>query len=132
MKRIIIALAAVLVMTSAVAVSAGGSAAPDTSAKSAILTCDGEVLFAKNAEEELPMASTTKIMTCIIALEMCDPDEVVTVSYPASLTEGSSLYLKEGDTATVRDLVYDMLLPSSNDAATALARHIGAKILANQ
>ena len=124
MKRITAILAATLVITFAVAISVGGSSAPDTSAKSAILICDGEVLYEKNADEELPMASTTKIMTCIIALETCDADEVVTVTYPSSLTEGSSLYLKEGDEVTVSDLVYAAMLRSANDAASALACHI--------
>ena len=124
MKKLFLAAASAAFIVSAAAFTVFGSSAPYISAKGAIVTCGDEVLYEKNADEKLPMASTTKIMTCIIALEMCDPDEVVTVTYPSSIVEGTSLYLKEGDTITVRDLIYAAMLRSANDAASALARHI--------
>ena len=100
-------------------------AAPDISAASAILvTSEGEVIFEKNADTPLPMASTTKIMTCILALEMCDLNDRVRVPKDAVGVEGSSLYLSEGDTLTLEDLVYAAMLRSANDAAETLALRI--------
>lgn len=124
MKKLVITAAVLCAVTSAITLTALGAASPGTSANSAIVTSDSEVLYEKNADEARPMASTTKIMTCIIALEMCDPDEIVTVTYPSSIIEGTSLYLKEGDTISVRDLIYASMLRSANDAASSLARHI--------
>ena len=99
------------------------------SARSAILaTADGDVLYEKNADETLPMASTTKIMTCLLAAELCDPDEAVSVDPRAVGVEGSSLYMKRGDTSTVKDLIYAAMLRSANDAAAALAYHISGDI----
>ena len=77
-------------------------------------------------------ASLTKIMSLILAYDyITDENEQVKI-IASDVIGGSGDNLAAGDVVTVRDLVYDMLLPSSNDAATALARHIGAKILANQ
>ncbi len=88
----------------------------------ALLECSsGEILYSKDANLKLPMASTTKIMTALLAIELCDPDEVVEIPREACGIEGSSVYLSEGDTVTVRDLIYSVLLQSANDAATALA-----------
>lgn len=84
----------------------------------------GDVLFEKNSSKKLGMASTTKIMTGILAIENCDPDEIVTVSRNASYTEGSSIYTKEGEKITVETLIYGLLLKSGNDTAVALAEHI--------
>ena len=76
-----------------------------------------------NADERRPMASTTKIMTALVVLEHCSPDEVVTVDPRAVGIEGSSIYLYKGEQITVKDLLYGLLLSSANDAATALAIH---------
>ncbi len=124
MKRIVLSAAAIVITSLAVTFAVLGSSAPSVSAKSAILVSDGEVLYEKNADERLPMASTTKIMTCLIALERCDPDETVVVTKASCGIEGTSLYLRDGDTATVRDLVYAAMLRSANDAASALAVHV--------
>lgn len=83
-----------------------------------------ETVFEKNAAEKLPMASTTKIMTCIVALEKGKKDDVVCVDSRAVGTEGSSVYLKIGDKLTLNDLLYAMMLQSANDAAAAIAYHI--------
>lgn len=93
------------------------------SAKSAIVidSASGETLYESNAYEKLPMASTTKIMSALIALESGDLDEKFTVDSEAIKVEGSSMGLKEGDTVTMRALVCGMLLPSGNDAANAAA-----------
>ena len=98
------------------------SAKPEVSAESAILMCpDGRVICEKNADEPRAMASTTKIMTALIAIENLSPDAVVTVPDEAVGVEGSSMYLQKGETLTVRDLLYALMLQSANDAATALA-----------
>lgn len=99
------------------------SSAVNCSAKSAILieAEGGEIIYEKNAYELLPMASTTKIMTAVVALEKCDLDKHVTVTADAVGIEGSSLYLKEGDRYTMRDLLYGLMLQSANDAAVAIA-----------
>ena len=82
----------------------------------------GRVIFEKNARERHSMASTTKIMTALVALENSGLDDLVTVSKNAAGTEGTSLYLKAGDKVTLRDLLYGLMLQSGNDAAIAIAR----------
>jgi D-alanyl-D-alanine carboxypeptidase (penicillin-binding protein 5/6) len=81
----------------------------------------GRVLFAQNENERLPMASTTKIMTALIAIESGRLDETVSVPAAAVGTEGSSMYLREGEKITLRDLVYGLMLTSGNDAAVTIA-----------
>lgn len=95
----------------------------DVSAKGAVLidAVTGEVLFEKNARQKLPMASTTKIMSAMLALESENLDEEFVVDPNAIKVEGSSMGLQEGDRVTMRALVYGMLLPSGNDAANAAA-----------
>lgn len=95
----------------------------EVSARSAVLLDgdSGTVLWEKNAGEKSLIASTTKIMTALVVLEHADPDTVVTVPREAAGIEGSSIYLKAGETLSVRDLLYGMMLHSGNDAATALA-----------
>ena len=96
---------------------------PDTSAEALIVTQadTGAVLAEKNADERMLIASTTKIMTALLALERCDPDEVVTVDPSWTGIEGSSMYLEPGQELTVRELLYGLMLASGNDAAVALA-----------
>ncbi len=89
-----------------------------------INTVTGEIIFEKNATEKRSMASTTKIMTLLVALENSAMDEVVTVSREATLEEGSSAYLKPGAEITMKDLLYGLMLNSGNDAAVAVAEHI--------
>ena len=81
----------------------------------------GEVLFAQNIHEQLPMASTTKIMTALLTLERQDLQEEFTVDDTAILTEGTSMGLQKGDTVTLYALAVGMLLSSGNDAAGAAA-----------
>lgn len=80
-------------------------------------------LHAYGADVRLPMASTTKVLTAIILIEDCNPDEVVTVPKQAEGAEGSSVYLRAGDELTVRDLLYGLMLRSGNDCAVTLAVH---------
>ncbi|MBR3953634.1 MAG: D-alanyl-D-alanine carboxypeptidase [Oscillospiraceae bacterium] len=88
----------------------------------------GRVLFEINKDEPLPMASTTKIMTALIALEEDNIDEYFTVDRNAIKTEGSSMGLLEGDKATLRVLAAGMLLSSGNDAANAAAVRISGSM----
>lgn len=88
----------------------------------------GEVVMQKSADEKLPMASTTKIMTLLVALEHSEPNDIITVSKTAVLEEGSSAYLKPGAIITVRDVCYGLMLNSGNDAAVAIAEHISGNV----
>ncbi|MCI8965105.1 MAG: D-alanyl-D-alanine carboxypeptidase [Clostridia bacterium] len=85
----------------------------------------GTILFEKNVHEKCPMASTTKIMTAIIVLENSNLSDVVTISRKSASTGGSRLGLKYKDKITVNNLLYGLLLCSGNDAAVALAEHVG-------
>ncbi len=105
-------------------VSAFGDNVLDISAKKAILIHeDGEVLFEKKADKRALIASTTKIMTAIIALENCELSETVEIKQEYCGLEGSSMYLKAGEKYTVEELLKGLLLVSGNDAAMALACH---------
>ncbi len=96
---------------------------PDIQAKAAgIFDPSGEkFIYQKNIKEKLPIASLTKIMTAIIALENLSLDEIIIISKKAVMTEGENGRLIIGEKLSVRDLLYIMLIESSNDAAVALA-----------
>ncbi len=98
-------------------------AAPSLSAQSALLleADSGTVVLEKNAHTRLPMASTTKIMTALVALELAAPDTVICVDGRAVGTEGSSIYLCESEELTLEELLYALMLESANDAAVAIA-----------
>jgi D-alanyl-D-alanine carboxypeptidase (penicillin-binding protein 5/6) len=103
---------------------------PYISADAAVLmdAHTGQVLFAKNPHKKRPPASTTKIMTALLALELGDPDEIVTVSPGAAAVGESSIYLDAGEKLKLSDLVFGALLKSGNDACAAIAEHIGGSI----
>lgn len=91
----------------------------------------GTVLYSKASEEKMYPASTTKILTAILALEKCNLDDVVTVSKSAisSIPSGySSAYLSEGEEISVNDLISVFLVHSANDAGYVLAEHISGSI----
>ena len=96
------------------------------SAQSAILidAHDGKILFEKSARTKMGMASTTKIMTALVVADSCDLDATVNIDPRAVGVEGSSIYLTAGETLSVKQLLYSLLLASANDAAVALALHI--------
>lgn len=102
----------------------------EISAKAAVvISADtGEILFEKNSNEKLPMASTTKIMTTLICLESGNLDEPFVVDSDAIHVEGSSMGLQEGDIVTKYALCCGMLLPSGNDAANATAVKLAGSI----
>lgn len=99
-----------------------------TSAQSMVVleTTNNSILYSKNENEKLPMASTTKIVTAITVIENCENlDELVTIPKKATLVEGSSIYLRENEKLTVRQLLYGLMLQSGNDAAETLALYVG-------
>jgi len=102
------------------------AADPHVSADAAIVmdVTTGEILFEKNARRQMPPASTTKILTAIVALENGNPLDIVTISKHAAYTEGSSVHLTPGEKLTLDDLLVGLLLRSGNDSAVAIAEHI--------
>ena len=85
----------------------------------------GRILFEKNKDKKVPMASTTKIMTAITAIENCENlDEKFEISPKAVGVEGTSLYLRKGDVYSTRDLLYALMLISGNDASVAIAERV--------
>ena len=104
-------------------------AAPQTVAEAFILLDaeSGRVLAGREAERELPIASTTKIMTALVAIEDGNLSDMVTVK-GKHLKEGSSMYLRAGETLTLEALLYGLLLPSGNDAAECIADHCGGGV----
>lgn len=105
-------------------------AAPDIGARSALLyeAETGTVLYSKNPDEKLPIASITKIMTALVVLENCDLEDHVQFKRQWALTEGSSSGFREGQWYTVRQLLYALMLASGNDAAIALACHTAGSV----
>ena len=99
----------------------------DISASSAVLIIGGsnEILFEKSAYDKRPMASTTKIMTAVLAIESGKLDDEITVTEEMTAVEGTSMGLLPGDSVSVSELVYGMLLSSGNDAANATAIAVG-------
>lgn len=147
-KRIAVCLICLIVMASCICISvrarataANGYTAdcemcsasvsePQIAARAAVVMEyeSGRVLFEKNADTKLPMASTTKIMTTLLTLESGDLDEWFTVDSQAIKVEGSSMGLTEGRIVSKRILCYGMMLPSGNDAANASAVAVAGSI----
>ena len=103
----------------------------EINAKSAILmeASSGQILYEKNAQQPLPPASVTKIMTLLLVMEAIDDgkikiDDMVTVSEHASSMGGSQIFLKVGEQMSVNDMIKSVVVSSANDAAVALAEHI--------
>ncbi len=103
---------------------------PSLSAEASILVdgSSGQVLYEWNADERLANASTTKILTAIVVMENSDLQDMVTVSERAVSTGESGINLVVGEQLTVEQLLYTMLVQSANDAATALAEHVGGSV----
>ena len=99
----------------------------DVSAQSAVLMCvnNGKVLYSKNENKQLSMASTTKIMTSLLAIEAAIPDKEIVVTSEMVSVEGTSMGLVAGDSVSMNELVYGMLLQSGNDAANTVAYVLG-------
>lgn len=101
-----------------------------TSAKACVVidALTGRVLLSHNADAPLPMASTTKVMTALLALENGDLSAPVTCSRQAFGVPGTSIYLSQGETLTLEQMLYGLMLSSGNDAAVAIAEHIGGSV----
>ena len=102
---------------------------PDIDATNAIvMSKDGSVYYARSADEQVKIASITKVMTAILTVENCKMDEKITVSNAAATVGNSTAGLLEGDELTVEQALRGLMIPSGNDAAIALAEHVGKKI----
>ncbi|NLV35125.1 MAG: D-alanyl-D-alanine carboxypeptidase [Clostridiaceae bacterium] len=104
--------------------------APVINAQAAVVVeeSSGRVLYEKNANQKRSIASTTKIMTAIVALENADVDEEVIISKRAAGIGGSAIGLQSGQKFTLREMLYALLMASANDAAIAIAEHIGGTV----
>ena len=105
-------------------------ASGETSAKAACVldVATGRVLFESNMHQKLPMASTTKVMTALLAIENGNPTDRVTCSENAFGVSGTSIYLSLGETLTLEEMLMGLMLSSGNDAAVAIAEHIGGSL----
>ncbi len=128
--RIITSILLLLVLFALYSTVVYSSSELSVSAKSAVLyePETKSFLYTKNADEKLPMASTTKIMTALVALEEFPIDEKVIIPKEAVGIEGSSLYLQENEILTMKDLLTGLMLRSANDAAVAIAYAVSGGI----
>ena len=102
---------------------------PDIDATNAlVMGKDGTVYYARGADEQVKIASITKVMTAILTVENCKMDEKVTVSNAAATVGNSTAGLLEGDELTVKQALRGLMIPSGNDAAIVLAEYVGKKI----
>lgn len=130
----ILAVFLLLLPTPAIALAEVGSTlslgVPGVGAKGAALmdVDSGRLLFGKNEHQQLPMASTTKIMTAILAIESNKLDDLVSVSNTAVRVEPSSIWLVPGEQISLLHLVYGLMLRSGNDAACAIAEHLAGSV----
>ena len=106
------------------------SAPENLYARSAVLmdADTGRILFGKNDNEVMPMASTTKIMTLLVTLEHADLDEIVEVSARAASMPDVQLHIRKGERYRLQDLCYSLMLESHNDSAVAIAEHVGGTV----
>jgi len=88
----------------------------------------GRVLFEKDGYKQRPMASTTKIMTCIVTLENANTEDIVTISKKAAGQPDVQLNAREGDQFKLKNLLYSLMLESHNDSAVAIAEHVGGSV----
>lgn len=117
-----------LALALALAVAAGAGAAPppvDAEAYFVQNAATGEILAQHDEREQLPVASITKLMTALVTLERAGLDDIVTVARPAAAVGESTINLRAGERVSVRDLLRAALVQSANDAATAVAMHVG-------
>ena len=110
--------------------AATAAALPSPGAAAAVLIdgATGRVLFGVNEDKRLPMASTTKVMTALLAIERCSLTEIVTAGPNASGVPGTSIYLAEGERLTMKEMLLGLMLRSGNDAAVAIAEHVSGSV----
>lgn len=127
-KRTVGIIMALVLTILCIPVPAYGSEIKTASAAAILMDAEtGKVLYSKNRSKQLSPASITKILTALLAVESCRPDEVMTVHASAlNIPKGyAHIALMEGDTITVEDAMYAMMLPSAFDAANVLAEYVG-------
>jgi D-alanyl-D-alanine carboxypeptidase (penicillin-binding protein 5/6) len=128
LKRLALLLALAAALATALALAVAAAAAPppvDAEAYFVQNAGTGEVLAADDERERLPMASITKLMTAIVALERASLDDVATVSRRTASIGESTINLRPGERVTLRDLIRAALIQSANDAANAIAAYVG-------
>lgn len=128
MKRCFALLLCLLLLVTPVHACADGGFIVDARAACLIDANTGRILYAQNADERYPMASTTKVMTALLALENASLEEPVKASENASGVEGTSIYLSAGETLSMQNMLYGLMLRSGNDAAVAIAEHIAGSV----
>lgn len=137
MRRVFLCFCAIILAFTAFGASAGvfpvATAAPErigTNAESAALidVTSGRILYAQQGDKKMRIASLTKIMTAIVAVERGKLEDLVTVGPDAFGKDGSSVYLKLGEKITLQHLLYGLMLRSGNDAAVAIAEHVGGSL----
>lgn len=131
MKKIVsIIVTVLLIINAAPLVSYGTTEPPAIIAETAVVidAKTGQVLYDKNMKEQREPASTTKVITALLTLENLDLNQIVTIDAETPFTEGSRIYLLEGENVTVEQLMYALLLESANDAAVALGKVIAGTV----
>ncbi|HXV35004.1 MAG TPA: serine hydrolase, partial [Gaiellaceae bacterium] len=127
MRKHAAVIALVLLLAALLAGAAAGSTPPPVQAR-AVLVADGrtgDVLYERNADKRMAMASITKLMTALVTLEHARPGQMVTVAPQAVAPGGSSIFLAAGERLRIRDLLAAALIQSANDSAFALAAEVG-------
>ena len=126
-RKVLSATAAIVVLA---AVTISDISASTISAASAIVyeAETGTVLFEKDPDARMLIASTTKIMTALVAIENSSRDELVTITAESAGVEGSSMYLRAGEEMRMETLLYGLMLESGNDAAVAIAIHVSGSV----
>ena len=126
MIKKVIAIALILVFISSLSFATD----PKINAESAILmdAKSGRILYSFNPYKKLPMASTTKIMTALIAIEKGNMEDIVEIGKDSVGIEGSSIYLYENEKISLKDLLYGLMLRSGNDASVAIGKYIGGDL----
>ncbi len=121
--------AIILIAAATLAAAATATSAPPPSVRAAAVLVSngvsGERLHQTRVRQRLPIASITKLMTALVVLEHARPDDIVTVGGPAAKVGGSTVGLRSGERISVDDLLRALLVQSANDAALALAHHVG-------
>jgi D-alanyl-D-alanine carboxypeptidase (penicillin-binding protein 5/6) len=125
-RTALLAVVALLAVLAAPVQASGDDPAPRLDAAAwYLLGADGAVLAQQSSRRKRPIASITKLMTALVTLERTRPSDVVRVSAQAAGVGGSTMFLRAGEELTIAELVRGTLVPSANDAATALALHVG-------
>ncbi|WP_432664253.1 D-alanyl-D-alanine carboxypeptidase family protein [Wukongibacter baidiensis] len=132
MKRLFIVMLviSILVSSTSVGFSEGSYENFDITAESGIVidAASGDILFEKNAHKPMYPASTTKVMTAVLTLENANLNDKVIIDKETPFTDGSRIYVKEGEVFTVEQLLNSVLIQSANDSAVALAKHISGSV----